>query len=56
MGTMQHNLAVKDTTLATPMIDANGSADLHLGGLSAGTYQIYCILHSPMRGTFTVGS
>jgi len=22
----------------------------------AGTYQIYCILHSPMRGTFTVGS
>src|SRR5581483_10251103 len=42
MGTMQHNLAVKDTTLATAMIDANGSANLSLGGLSAGTYQIYC--------------
>ncbi|HEU4696643.1 MAG TPA: cupredoxin domain-containing protein [Sphingomicrobium sp.] len=22
----------------------------------AGTYQIYCILHAPMRGTLTVGS
>lgn len=22
----------------------------------AGSYQIYCILHSPMRGSFTVGS
>jgi plastocyanin len=22
----------------------------------AGTYQIYCILHAPMRGSFTVGS
>lgn len=22
----------------------------------AGTYQIYCILHAPMRGSFTVGT
>jgi nitrite reductase (NO-forming) len=42
MGTVQHNVAVKDSTLATPMIDAGGSANLILGGLSAGTYQLYC--------------
>lgn len=26
-----------------------------LGLTRAGSYQIYCILHSPMRGSFTVG-
>lgn len=42
----------------------NHSFDLRLGpGQSgrlaltkAGSYQIYCILHAPMRGSFTVGS
>ena len=42
MGTMTHNLAVKDTPLATPMISAGGAAELKLGNLAAGTYTIYC--------------
>jgi nitrite reductase (NO-forming) len=41
-GAMTHNLAVKDTTIATPMIDAGGTANLSLEGLSAGTYTLYC--------------
>ena len=41
-GAIQHNLAVKDTTLATPMIDPGGSANLAMAGLSAGTYQLLC--------------
>ena len=41
-GTMPHNLAVKDTTLATKMIDAGGSENLSLAGLSAGTYTVFC--------------
>ncbi|MBV8161452.1 MAG: multicopper oxidase domain-containing protein [Acidimicrobiia bacterium] len=42
MGTMAHNLAIKDTTLATPMIDAGGIGNLNVGGLSAGDYTLYC--------------
>ena len=42
MGAMAHNLAVKDTSLATPMIDPGGTGNLDLGGLSAGTYTMYC--------------
>lgn len=42
MGAMAHNLAVKDTSLATPMIDAGGTGNLELAGLSAGTYEMYC--------------
>ena len=41
-GTMPHNLAVKDTSLATAMIPGGGTANLSLAGLSAGTYTIYC--------------
>ena len=41
-GTMAHNLAVKGTSLATAMLDPNGSARLNLGALAAGTYTIYC--------------
>jgi nitrite reductase (NO-forming) len=42
IGTMTHNLAIKGTSLTTPMINGGGSADLNLAGLSAGTYTVYC--------------
>jgi len=42
MGTMAHNVAIKDASLATPMIDAGGSGNLSLTGLSNGTYTLYC--------------
>jgi nitrite reductase (NO-forming) len=42
VGTMAHNLAVKGTSLATPMIDAGGVGNLKVAGLPAGTYTIYC--------------
>jgi nitrite reductase (NO-forming) len=42
VGTMTHNLAVKGTSLATPMIDAGGVGNLKLAGLADGTYTIYC--------------
>ncbi|HKN48627.1 MAG TPA: multicopper oxidase domain-containing protein, partial [Actinomycetota bacterium] len=41
-GVGQHNLAVKGTSLATPMINGGSSADLALTGLAPGTYTIYC--------------
>jgi plastocyanin len=42
VGTMTHNLAVDGQTLATPMINAGGAAELHLDGLAPGTYTVYC--------------
>jgi len=42
MGTVQHDLAVKDTSLATPMVDPGGTTSLPLSGLAAGNYQVYC--------------
>lgn len=42
MGGTAHNLAVKDTQLASPMVDAGGTGSLSLAGLSAGTYTLYC--------------
>jgi nitrite reductase (NO-forming) len=42
IGTMSHNLAIRDTSLATPMISAGGIAELKLGNLAGGTYTIYC--------------
>src|SRR4051812_35108460 len=41
-GTMQHNLAIEGKDLRTPMLDANGNADLELGALPAGTYTVFC--------------
>ena len=41
-GSVQHNLAVEGTSLATPMIDAGGSAQLDLSSLTAGDYTVYC--------------
>jgi len=42
MGSVAHNLAIKGTDRATPMLEAGGIGDLPLAGLSAGTYTIYC--------------
>ena len=42
MGAMAHNLAIKDTSVATPMIDPSGTGNLELSSLSAGTYTLFC--------------
>jgi FtsP/CotA-like multicopper oxidase with cupredoxin domain len=42
MGTTQHNVAIKDTSLASPMIDAGATGNLEVAGLSPGTYTMYC--------------
>jgi nitrite reductase (NO-forming) len=42
MGTMPHNLAVKGTSLATPMVSPGDTKSLKLTGLAPGTYTIYC--------------
>ena len=42
MGATAHNLAVKDSKLATPMIDAGSTGTLALTGLKAGTYTVFC--------------
>ena len=36
IGTMTHNLAIRDTSLATPMISAGGVTELKLGNLAGG--------------------
>jgi FtsP/CotA-like multicopper oxidase with cupredoxin domain len=41
-GSMQHNLAVEGTSLATPMLDAGGREHLDLSSLSPGTYTVFC--------------
>src|SRR3954468_14779391 len=41
-GSMQHNLAVKDKDLRTPMINAGQSSSLDISKLAAGTYTVLC--------------
>ena len=41
-GTVQHNLRIEGTDLATPNIDASGTAPLALGGLEPGDYTVFC--------------
>ena len=41
-GAIPHNLAVKGTELATPMLDAGGAASLALADLEPGDYTAYC--------------
>jgi manganese oxidase len=57
-GTTAHNIAIKDTKLASPLIDSDGSANLELPGLSAGTYTVYCSVagheQAGMRATLRV--
>jgi FtsP/CotA-like multicopper oxidase with cupredoxin domain len=42
MGTMAHNVAVKGSSLASPMIEAGASGSLALSGLAPGTYTVFC--------------
>ncbi len=42
MGTMQHNLAVQGTKLATPMIDPGKTVHLDLSSLAPGDYTVLC--------------
>ncbi len=42
VGSVEHNLVVRDLGSETPMIAAGGSATLALGDLPAGTYQLFC--------------
>ena len=41
-GNVEHDLAVRGTDLATPLIASGGTARLDLSSLEAGTYEIYC--------------
>ena len=41
-GSTPHNLAVKGTALASPMIAAGGTASLSLAGLAPGDYSLIC--------------
>ena len=41
-GTVEHNLAIKDTDLATPMLKPGETATLDLASLEAGVYDIQC--------------
>ena len=42
VGSVEHNLVVRELGSSTPMIAAGGSATLALGDLPAGTYQLFC--------------
>lgn len=41
-GALEHNLAVKDSSLATEMLAGGGEGDLDLSGLEPGTYTVFC--------------
>jgi FtsP/CotA-like multicopper oxidase with cupredoxin domain len=41
-GTVQHNLAIDGTSLATPMIDAGQSFHLDISSLQSGDYTVFC--------------
>jgi FtsP/CotA-like multicopper oxidase with cupredoxin domain len=43
-GSIEHNLAVRDTDLTTPNLQSRGVATLPLGELSAGSYELYCTI------------
>lgn len=42
MGAVEHNLAIKGQSAATPMIPAGKTADLSLAGLAPGDYTVIC--------------
>ncbi|MDA3041328.1 MAG: cupredoxin domain-containing protein, partial [Actinomycetota bacterium] len=58
VGSMAHNLAVRELGAATPDLGASGTSDLSLGTLSPGVYEIYCNiaghLESGMVNTLTI--
>jgi nitrite reductase (NO-forming) len=59
-GAVDHNLAVRDSGLATAMLPGGGSAHLALDGLAAGTYTMFCEIpgheDAGMTGTLQVGA
>jgi len=57
-GTAPHDLKVRDTDVATPMLDSGDEATLSLAGLEPGVYEIYCTVpghdSAGMVGTLTI--
>lgn len=57
-GSIEHNLAIKDSAIATPMLAGGGESDLPLGDLAVGTYTMYCAVAgheaAGMKGTLKV--
>jgi len=57
-GGAEHDLAIVDTDLATPMLGAGDSAALSIGDLAPGVYEVLCTVPghdtSGMTGTLTV--
>jgi len=58
-GTMIHNLAVRDTDLASADVAAGETTDLDVSGLEPGTYEVHCTIpghtESGMTAQLTVG-
>jgi uncharacterized cupredoxin-like copper-binding protein len=57
-GSVEHNLAVEDTALLTPNIQAGGTEELAIGDLAPGQYTVVCVIpghaDAGMRGEVTV--
>ena len=58
-GTVVHDLVVRDTDLATSMLDPGATEDLSVGDLAPGTYTVFCSVpgheQAGMTGTLVVG-
>lgn len=58
-GTTTHDLTVDGQDLATPTLDAGGTADLDVSALAPGTYTVFCSIpghrESGMETDITVG-
>ncbi len=58
-GTMVHNIAVRDTALVSPDVEAGETAELDIGSLEPGTYEIFCTIpghtESGMSAQLTIG-
>ena len=58
-GTMVHNIAVRDTALVSPDVEAGETAELDIGSLENGTYEIFCTIpghtESGMSAQLTIG-
>jgi plastocyanin len=58
-GTTTHDLTVEGQDLATPTLDAGGTADLDVSTLAPGTYTVFCSIpghrESGMETDLTVG-
>jgi manganese oxidase len=58
-GTMVHNIAVRDTALVSPDVEAGETADLDISSLEPGTYEIFCTIpghtESGMSAQLTIG-